>query len=208
MARDEIAGAIAQLGLSFSEDVWRGLEIHVSALLKWQRSINLVARSTLDEVWTRHVVDSLQLLPLIPAGARTLVDLGSGAGFPGLVVAIARPDLSVRLVESDNRKAVFLGEVARQAAPATVIVNKRIEAAAPDPADVVTARALAPLSQLLDWAHRFTTDPTICLFHKGKSIDDELTDAERRWMMTMDRVPSVTAPDAAILRVARLRPRR
>ncbi|HEX2887476.1 16S rRNA (guanine(527)-N(7))-methyltransferase RsmG [Vineibacter terrae] len=208
MARDDIAGAVAQLGLSLPEDVWRGLDIHVGALLKWQRSINLVARSTLDEVWTRHVLDSLQLLPLIPAGARTLVDLGSGAGFPGLVVAIARPDLSVRLVESDNRKAVFLGEVARQAAPTTVVVNKRIEAAAPDPADVVTARALAPLSQLLDWAHRFTTDPTICLFHKGKSIDDELTDAERRWMMTMDRVPSVTAPDAAILRVARLRPRR
>ncbi|TXL73001.1 16S rRNA (guanine(527)-N(7))-methyltransferase RsmG [Vineibacter terrae] len=208
MARDDIAGAVAQLGLSLPEDVWRGLEIHVGALLKWQRSINLVSRSTLDEVWTRHVLDSLQLLPLIPAGARTLVDLGSGAGFPGLVVAIARPDLSVRLVESDNRKAVFLGEVARQAAPTTVIVNKRIEAAAPDPADVITARALAPLPELLDWAHRFTIDPTICLFHKGRSIDDELTDAERRWMMTMDRVPSVTAPDAAILRVARLRPRR
>ncbi|HKU97360.1 MAG TPA: 16S rRNA (guanine(527)-N(7))-methyltransferase RsmG [Vineibacter sp.] len=208
MTREEAIDAAVGMGLHLPDDVWHRLGLHVDALLKWQRAINLIASSTVDDVWGRHVLDSLQVLPLIPPEARNLADLGSGAGFPGLTLAIARPDLNVRLIESDVRKSTFLGEVARRAAPNATVINQRIEAATVGPADVITARALAPLPKLLDWAHKFVTDPTICLFHKGKGLDDELTDAQRSWMMTIDRVPSVTAPDAAILRVARLRSRR
>jgi len=208
MTRQSIANEVANLGLTLSAATWRRLEDHVRLLEKWQPTINLVGKSTLPDIWRRHVLDSLQLLPLIPAEARTLIDLGSGAGFPGLVLAIARPDLVVRLIESDTRKAAFLGEVARAAAPNATTVPARIEAVPAQTADVITARALAPLAKLLGSAHKFTTDPAICLFHKGEGLDNELTAARRDWMMDVDRVPSVTAPDAAILRVARLRPRR
>jgi 16S rRNA (guanine527-N7)-methyltransferase len=137
-----------------------------------------------------------------------LVDLGSGAGFPGLAIAAARPDLAVRLVEADKRKSAFLAEVARVEALNAIVLAARIEAIPAEPADIITARALAPLPQLLEWSHKFVTDPTICLFHKGEGLDNELTEARQHWMMDLDRVPSVTAPGAAILRVARLRPRR
>lgn len=198
----------AQLGVNLPSAVWDRLAVHVQLLRKWQPAINLVSPATLDDAWHRHVLDSLQLLPLIPQEAHTLVDLGSGAGFPGLVIAVARPNLAIRLIEADARKSVFLAEVSRAVAPNVTILTTRIEAAPPEPADVVTARALAPLSKLLEWASRFVADPTICLFHKGERVDNELTEAERRWMMDIDRVPSVTAPGAAILRVARLRSRR
>jgi 16S rRNA (guanine527-N7)-methyltransferase len=208
MDRSDIADALTPLGVILSDEVWRGLEAHVRLLEKWQPAINLVGKSTLADIWQRHILDSLQILPLIPPSAQTLIDLGSGAGFPGLVVATARPDLAVRLVESDGRKAAFLGEVARSAAPNAVVLNARIDAVPAVPADVVTARALAPLTTLLEWADRFRSDPAICLFHKGESLDAELTEARQHWMMDVDRVPSLTAPGAAIVRVAHLRPRR
>jgi 16S rRNA (guanine527-N7)-methyltransferase len=204
----DVIEAARELHVDLADDIWNRLAIHVAQLRKWQRAINLVGPSTLADAWHRHVLDSLQLLPLIPATARRLVDLGSGAGFPGLVIAVARPDLAVTLIEADARKAAFLAETARLIAPATHITATRIETLAAQPADVVTARALAPLSNLLAWASKFTSDPTICLFHKGERLDDELTAARVRWMMDIDRVPSVTAPGAAILRVARLRSRR
>jgi 16S rRNA (guanine527-N7)-methyltransferase len=208
MGRDDAADAARTLGIDLPPIAWERLATHVAHLEKWQRAINLVGRATMPDVWRRHVLDSLQLLPLIPTAARTLVDLGSGAGFPGLVLAAAHPDLAVSLIEADTRKAAFLTEAARLVAPATRIVATRIESADPLPADVITARAMAPLDKLLDWAAIFASDPTICLFHKGERLDDELTQAQRRWMMEIDRVPSVTAPGAAILRVARLRSRR
>ncbi len=208
MTWHSIVATCAKLGLSLSEEAWQRLESHVQLLEKWQPTINLVGKSTLADIWGRHVLDSLQLLPMLPPDARTLMDLGSGAGFPGLVIAAVRPDLTVRLVEADQRKSAFLGEVARSAAPNAIVITARIESVPAQSADIVTARALAPLPKLLGWAHKFVTDPAICLFHKGEALDNELTDARRDWMMDVDRVPSVTAPGAAILRVARLRPRR
>ena len=204
----DVVAEAQRIGIILPDDVWDRLAAHVALLRKWQPAINLVGPATLPDVWRRHVLDSLQLLPQIPTTAERLVDLGSGAGFPGLVIAIARPDLSVTLIEADSRKAAFLAECARATAPRTRIITARIESLPPEPADVVTARALAPLAKLFDWAAKFVSDPAICLFHKGKGLDDELTAAQRHWMMDIDRVPSVTAPDATILRVARLRPRR
>ena len=178
---------------------------YADLLARWQARINLVGPTTLPETWTRHFLDSAQLAPLIRPTARTLTDLGSGAGFPGLVLAILRPDLTVRLVESDARKAAFLAEAARETlGPADAkervrIIRDRAEAQAPDPQDVVTARALAPLPRLLDLAAPFVSDGTVCLFPKGAEAASELTEAGKGWKMDAVRHRSLTDPRATIL---------
>ncbi len=185
------------------------LEAYVEILLKWQKAINLIGPATVDDIWSRHILDSAQLLPHIPAGAKTLADLGAGAGFPGLVVAAARPDLDVILVESDARKAAFLGEASRRMSleKQPKIVIGRIEAVAPAKADVLTARAVAPLGTLLSWAERHRSDPAICLFHKGKDWQVELTEAQRGWDIDLQHFPSATDRDAVLLRIDAYRPR-
>ena len=182
------------------------LETMVEVLLRWQKTINLVGRATLDDVWTRHILDSAQLAPLIPK-ARTLADLGSGAGFPGLVLAALRPKLDVTLIESDARKSAYLGEAARRMGlpKQPKIVISRIEVAPPAGADVVTARALAPLGQLLAWAAPHKSDPAICLFHKGKGWQAELTEAMKDWEIECTPQASVTDRDAVILRIGSYR---
>ena len=192
-----------QLGLDVSRETADQLEVLVSTLERWQKAINLVSRTTLGDVWRRHVLDSAQLKPLIPEAAKTLTDLGSGAGFPGLVVAALRPDLEVTLIESDARKAAFLGEAARRMKlekPPKIVVG-RIEAVPPAPADVITARALAPLGQLLAWGERHRTDTAICLFHKGKGWQAEVTEAMKDWDIPHQAFNSVTDLDAVILRI-------
>ena len=196
------------LGASVSRETADQLDLLVATLERWQKAINLVGRTTLDEVWIRHVLDSAQLAPLIPADARTLADLGSGGGFPGLVVAALRPDLQVTLIESDARKAAFLGEAGRRMSLKNQpkIVVTRIERAPPTQADVVTARALAPLSQLLAWAAPHRTDTAICLFHKGKGWQVEVAEAKKEWDFPCQTLPSVTDRDAVLLRIGPYRP--
>jgi 16S rRNA (guanine527-N7)-methyltransferase len=188
---------------SVSRETRRQLEILVETLERWQKAINLIGRTTIDEVWERHVLDSAQIGPLIPAEAKTLADLGSGAGFPGLVVAAMRPDLSVTLIESDARKAAFLGEASRRMGlhPQPNIVIGRIETVPPVKADVVTARALAPLKKLLEWAHGHRTSTAICLFHKGKDWQVEVSEAMKEWDFPLDPITSITDRDAVILRI-------
>src|SRR6476620_2233965 len=159
-----------RLRLDVSRETADQLEALVSTLERWQKAINLVSKTTLGGVWCRHVLDSAQLKGLIPDKAKSLTDLGSGAGFPGLVVAALCPELDVTLIESDARKAAFLGEASRRMglSKSPRIVIRRIEEAPPAAVDVVTARALAPLGQLLAWVDRHRTDTAICLFHKGK----------------------------------------
>jgi 16S rRNA (guanine527-N7)-methyltransferase len=201
--RDAFVEGLRRLGLDVSRETLGGLEDFVALLERWQGTINLVGRATLDQVWIRHVLDSAQLMPLIPADAHSLVDLGSGAGFPGLIVAALRPDLTVTLVEADARKAAFLGEAARIFALATPprIVIGRIDAVSGVRADVATARALAPLGQLLAWAAPCRTDTAICLFHKGKGWQRELTEAMKDWEIPYQSFASVTDRDAVILRI-------
>jgi 16S rRNA (guanine527-N7)-methyltransferase len=192
-----------KLGVDVSRETLGQLEALVDALVRWQKAINLIGRTTLEDVWIRHVLDSAQLQPLIPTGATTLADLGSGAGFPGLVLASLMPDLEVTLIEADARKAAFLGEAGRRMGlvkPARVVVG-RIEATPAAQADVVTARALAPLGQLLGWASRHRTDTAICLFHKGKGWQGELTKAMKDWDIRCQPLTSVTDSDAVILRI-------
>lgn len=172
-------------------------------LAAWNRRINLVGRDTMGDVWRRHFLDSAQLFPLLPPKTRVLVDLGSGAGFPGLVLALLGVP-EVHLVESDQRKAAFLREAVRITGVSATVHPRRIEQVAPFVADAVTARALAPLPQLLQWAARFSGPKTVCLFLKGRHALEELTAAAEAWKMRAERFPSVSDPAGTILRLETL----
>jgi 16S rRNA (guanine527-N7)-methyltransferase len=194
-----------QAATGVSRETTARLEIYAAALARWQKAINLVGRATLEAVWQRHVLDSAQLLQHLPEPAAPLVDLGSGAGFPGLVLAILGvPD--VHLVEADARKAAFLAETARLTGTKITLHQQRIDAVTAFPAAVVTARALAPLAAVLGLAQRFFGPATIGLFHKGRDWRRELTLAEEAWTMELRCLPSVADPDSIIMRIAALRP--
>ena len=199
------AGEAFRRAFEVSRETVERLETHVALLSKWNPRINLVAASTLADVWTRHVADSAQLWPLRPPGARLWLDLGSGAGFPGLVVAAlaaeGAPDLRVRLVESDARKAAFLATVAREAdLPAEVLVE-RWQKLPPQAADVVSARALAPLAELLAAAEQHRRRGGTGLFPKGETVHQDLAEASVRWRFDHKLTPSRTEPRAAILEI-------
>jgi 16S rRNA (guanine527-N7)-methyltransferase len=196
---------LQKLGVDVSRETIAALETYAGLLRKWQKAINLVSGATLDDVWNRHFLDSAQLLPLLPPGDGPITDLGSGAGFPGLVLALVG-GRAVSLIESDQRKAAFLGEVARATGCAgrVQIHAARVEALKPWATPIVTARALADLTQLLDWASPFLSTASVCIFPKGAKAEDELTAALRVWKMTPERVRSVTDPTGLILRLTHL----
>jgi 16S rRNA (guanine527-N7)-methyltransferase len=202
--REMFLEEMQDLRVDVSRETRDQLEALTLTLGRWQKAINLVGKGTLGEIWTRHILDSAQLLPLIPKEAKTLVDLGSGGGFPGLVIAALRPNLAVTLIESDARKGAFLGEAGRRMGLKIQpkIVISRIEAAPASNADIVTARALAPLGQLLAWAAPHRSDTAICLFHKGKDWQAELNEAMKDWDIQSQPFSSVTDRDAVLLRVA------
>lgn len=179
------------------------LQAYASLLVKWQARINLVGPATLPDLWRRHFLDSAQVFPHLRPGA--VLDLGSGAGFPGLILAIlgAGP---VHLVESDGRKCAFLREVARITETKDVqIHNGRIESLKIFPVTNVTARALAPLEKLLNWAEPFLLPDVQCLFLKGRGADEELTQAGENWMMRVERIPSLSDPSGLLLQLSEVR---
>ena len=183
-----------------SDAVLDRLSAYLDLLGKWTRKINLVGASTMKDPWRRHILDSAQLLSLLPRTDSPILDVGSGAGLPGLVLAIlgAGP---VELVESDARKGVFLREAIRITdAPATVHTI-RLEALPPFAADVITARAFAPLPDLLEKIAPFIGPSTVCLLHKGKDAGRELTASMKFWKMRVDRFPSRTDPAGVLLRM-------
>ena len=183
--------------IGVSRETQERLAAYVALLAKWNAKINLVGPATLADVWRRHILDSAQIHPQV-ADAGVLVDLGSGAGLPGLILAIlGGPD--IHLIESDARKCVFLHEAARVTGTKLTIHNKRIEAAPALEADVVTARALAPLVQLLDHAVRFLKPAGKCVFLKGARQADELTEARKTWHMSVTERPSLSDPSGVIL---------
>ncbi|MCV0368496.1 MAG: 16S rRNA (guanine(527)-N(7))-methyltransferase RsmG [Filomicrobium sp.] len=192
------------------------LDSYANTLQHWQKTINLVAPSTLDSVWQRHFADSAQLLKLAPENVTSWVDLGSGAGFPGLVIAIlihgkrgAEAGSIVRLIESDARKAAFLGEIARRTSVAVDIVPRRIELSSTqanfEPVEVVTARALAPLERLLGLAYRFFNDGTIGLFPKGRDVEREIEAARKDWQFDVRLEQSLTDPEGRIAVIEHLK---
>lgn len=178
------------------------LRLYLDLLRHWQKAINLVGPATLADPWRRHFWDSAQLFPLIPKHVRQLLDIGSGAGFPGLVLAILGVP-GVTLVESDGRKAAFLREVARQTDTPVTIHAARLETLSGriPPPDVITARAVASLDLLLEKTKLYMTPNTVCLFHKGRQVESEIAEARRRWTMTVEKIPSMTDPSGVILRV-------
>lgn len=185
------------------------LSTYVDLLWERNQQLNLVAASTLPQVWHRHILDSAQLAAMVPPSAITIVDLGSGAGFPGMVLAIMladRPGLKVHLIESIGKKCRFLEEVAAATGAPVEVHCGRAEALLDLKADVVTARALAPLDKLLELASPFFRDGTIGLFLKGKSLPAELTLATKSWKLDSTPVPSRSDPSGSVLRVTGLTP--
>ena len=192
-------------GIPVSATTVARLREHLAKLVRWTGAINLVAKSTLAEAWDRHTNDSAQLLQLAPESPLHWVDLGSGAGFPGLVVAIIlaerSPGTRVSLVESDRRKATFLRETVRALGLSTTVLAERIETTTPLCADVVSARALAPLEKLLPLAVRHLAPNGVALFFKGVTADSELATVSAAWSFSLERLPSQTEPSAEILRL-------
>ena len=195
-----------------SRETLARLEQFVAALLTWQRRINLIAPATVSELWTRHVADSLQLVPLAPT-ARTWLDLGSGGGFPGLVIACAladTPGARVHLVESNGKKAAFLREAVRLTGAPAIVHQARIEQMGTkldEPIDAVTARALAPLLVLLDLAEPWLKRGAQALFPKGQDVGSELTEASKYWNIEAVMMPSQTDPRARIVALQRVQRR-
>ncbi|MEA2952739.1 MAG: rRNA (guanine527-N7)-methyltransferase [Alphaproteobacteria bacterium] len=189
------------------------LDRFIAVLLQWQEHTNLIAASTIPELWTRHVADSLQLIPLAPE-ARIWIDLGSGGGFPGLAIACAladKPGTKVHLVESKAKKCAFLREAAQAAGVPAIIHHQRIEdfaAHPPERADVVTARALKPLPELLALAYPLLKTGAQGLFLKGQDVDAELTEAAKCWNIKAKFVPSQTDARGRIVVVESLESRK
>lgn len=200
--------AAAPPNLDVSRETLRRLKIHHDLLAKWTPRINLVSRASLADAWHRHFADSAQLWRHRPPSARTWLDLGSGAGFPGLVIAAIAadeaPDLSVALVESDHRKAAFLHTVIAAADLPATVITERIEALPPRHADVLSARALAPLGTLLGYAENLRNPAGICLFPKGETVHNEVAEARRTWRFDPVIHPSRTDPRAAIVEIGAL----
>ncbi len=186
-----------------SRETSERLATFADLLIHWNTRINLVSAGDIEQIWSRHIADSLQLLPDLAAGPG-FIDLGSGGGFPGLVLAIATGQ-PVILIESDRRKASFLREAARATATDAIVLAQRIDDVDLPPSQIVTARALAPLPQLLEWASRLLAPDGICLFLKGRRAASELTAAQTEWHMTVSKRQSRTDPDGVILRLSELR---
>lgn len=180
------------------------LEVYVSLLTQWNKRINLISHKDAEQIWSRHIQDSLQLTNLI-SSARSIIDLGSGGGFPGLVLAIVT-DIPTTLVESDTRKAIFLREVIRQTQCNCKVLSQRIETIDVPAADIITARALAPLSKLLSFSAPLLQANGSCLFLKGRQVDQEIMDAEKIWHFQYRRFPSQTHSEGVILKVSHIQP--
>lgn len=192
-------------GLNVSRETSERLELYLSLLKKWNPKINLVAPNTIVEAWDRHFVDSAQIYQLCPEKAEKWVDIGSGGGFPGMVIAILaaelNPERRVTLIESDQRKSVFLRTVARETGVEATVLSKRIEAAPEQKANVLSARALASLDDLLGFSQRHLDQDGTALFLKGVNAVSEIEMARKNWHFEMVETASKTNSQAVILKI-------
>ncbi|MEI9930699.1 MAG: 16S rRNA (guanine(527)-N(7))-methyltransferase RsmG [Rhizomicrobium sp.] len=188
-----------------SRETLARLKTYVGLLEDWNSRQNLVSTVSLANVWRRHIWDSAQLAAYIPKNARTLADLGSGAGFPGLVLAtLLRGRVQVTLFESTAKKCAFLQVISDRLELNSRIENSRMESAPTENFDVITARACAPLDKLLGYAQHFAGSNTVCLFLKGQNVGSELTDARKHWKMSLQQHPSLTDPSGSLLEIREL----
>ena len=192
-------GDVARL-LNVSRETIDKFRAYLTLLEKWQARINLVANSTLAEAWQRHILDSGQLAAFYPPQTKNIMDVGSGAGFPGLVLAIMG-GVTVDLVESDQRKAVFLSTVIRELDLPAKVHNQRIETLPQLFPDVITARALAPVPKLLKLIEYQLSPESVCLFLKGAAVQDELTNLQTYSTMDATTHPSLSGPTGVVLKL-------
>lgn len=180
------------------------LDRYVALLKKWQQAVNLISPTTISDIWNRHIVDSAQLYTCLPERAEIVADMGSGAGFPGLVLAILnkadnRPNRQVILIESDMKKSLFLKEIIRNLNLNAVVLNQRIETVSGVAADVITARALAPLEQLLKWGKPLMKKEAVCLFLKGENCDSEIQNCPCKCQI--EKIKSITKSNSYVLKI-------
>ena len=192
-----------------SHETIERFSLYAELLRRWNPAAGLVAESTLPDLWTRHFLDSAQLLRSAPDSSARWIDLGAGGGFPGLALAILcaekRPEDEFLLVESNGRKCEFLKTVCRESGIQAEILHERAEKLAPQEANVAVARALSSLSQLLSYASRHLVEGGSGLFHKGSGRLSEIDDAMKEWAFKLTEVPSITSKNGAILQVVDIR---
>jgi 16S rRNA (guanine527-N7)-methyltransferase len=204
-----VSAALRSGALDVSRETQERLDLYLDLLSKWNRKINLVSPTTVSEAWTRHILDSAQIFALRPTGAERWTDLGSGGGFPGMVIAMLARGAGLTqttvLIESDTRKATFLRTVARETGTPAVVLAERIERADPQNADVVSARALAPLPKLLEYVARHCDKNGTALLLKGAQAKSELSEARESWHFQLEESPSLTDSQATVLKLRELR---
>jgi 16S rRNA (guanine527-N7)-methyltransferase len=192
------------LKLDVSRETLERLMVFSEVLKKWNPKINLVSRKSIDDLWTRHILDSIQVFDAAPEGGAWL-DIGSGGGLPGIIVAILAaeksPDTLITLMESDQRKCAFLRNAARECGVSVTVKSKRIESAPEENCDVLSARALADLDDLLGFAERHLAKNGTAMFPKGANWKKEVDNARKRWRFECDEITSVTEPGAVILKI-------
>ena len=189
-----------EFDLNVSRETLVKLELYETQLLKWQRAVNLVSKSTIPALWERHFLDSAQLLPHISDNVETVVDMGSGGGFPAMVLAMTGR-FDVHFIESDQKKIEFLRNVSRETNTPVNLHCCRLENAPDIRADLVTSRALATLDKLLTFAEPFSDENTQCLFLKGQTHDEEISCAKDNWDVKFSTYNSITDPKGVILKV-------
>lgn len=191
--------------LDVSRETMDRLAIFEQTLLKWNPKINLVSKASLEHLWDRHIVDSAQIFRCITGEPKKWVDIGSGGGFPGIIVAILAaeklPDLKMTLIESDQRKSAFLRSAARECGVSVEVISKRIEQVEPQEADVLSARALADLSLLLEFTDLHLAKSGFALFPKGERWKKEVDKAREQWRFDVEPITSLTEADAVILKI-------
>ena len=196
------------LSKNVSRETFSLLERLAALVEKWNKSINLISKSTVPNLWERHILDSVQIYHATQVNFKSWLDIGSGAGFPGLVLAILAKEKNIDgeiiLVESDKRKCAFLYTVRRDLNLNLSIINKRIEECDPQNADIISARALANLTKLFDLSFNHKCENTTFIFPKGRSWQEELVAAEKTWNFSWEAVNSITDSQAVVLKIGDL----
>ena len=201
-------GNLRNLDLDVSRETIEKLEAFEALLAKWTKTINLVAPNTVSSIWERHIIDSAQVYSISPKAWSNWVDLGSGGGLPALVVAILDGGQHpLTLIESDQRKCLFLNTVRRELSLNVLVKPERIENANPKYSDILSARALAPLPKLFEFANTHLSNDGTALFSKGEKYQEELDAANENWFFECVEHTSITNPASRILEISRIRPR-
>lgn len=196
-------------GPNVSRETVERLELFEELVARWTTKINLISKATSGDIWNRHIVDSAQIYHLAPMRFTHWADFGSGGGFPAVVVAAMaaefNPDARITMLESDQRKSVFLRTAVRELGLNAEVISKRIDEVSPLEADVISARALASLSKLLLFADLHLSDGGICIFPKGRGAEDEIVDARQDWRFELRQTQSITDSSARILTIKELK---